>query len=172
MRLLINRVLQGAAFPAAAEAIPDKPAKIQWTLMFASLKIRGGCGMLQSRLFESCLLNKPPFICIQQLPLLPSFWRLQNLQLLHMKDFPAAAGLTVSCHFFSFIFRGFCNVKQLLFVLGNVQVGSCLCLAWQQTSQPSIPGAGFCNQLWFFDEIWGFWGHPSYIHSSVVNRAD
>lgn len=145
MRLLINLVLQGAAFPAAAEAIPDKRAKLSGLCCSPPWGSVGVCGMLQSRLFESCLPSKPPFICVQQLPLLPSFWRLQSLQLLLMKDFPDAAGLSVSCHSFSLIFRGFCSVKQLLFVLGNVQVGWCLCLAWQQTSWTSIPGAGFCN---------------------------
>lgn len=57
------------------------------------LRNKNRYGMLQPKLFESCILNKSPFICVQQLPLLPSFWRLQRLQLLHMKDFPAAAGL-------------------------------------------------------------------------------
>lgn len=64
--------------------------------------------------------------------------------------------MSISYHSCNLIFRGFCSVKQLLFALGNVQVGSCPRLAWQQTSQPSIPGAQFCNQLWFFNEIWGF----------------
>lgn len=38
----------------------------------------------------------------------------------------------------------------LLFALGNVQVGLCPYFAWQQTSQPSIRGAGFCSRVYFF----------------------
>lgn len=69
--------------------------------------------------------------------------------------------MSVSHHSFNLIFKGFCSVKQLLFALGNVQVSSCPCLLWQQTSQPSTPGAGFCIQLRIFKEIGGFWVTPA-----------
>lgn len=62
--LLIKLVLQGAAFPAAAEVIPDKPVKLRG-LDIASPGIWAGCGMLQPGIFESSLLNKSSFIYVQ-----------------------------------------------------------------------------------------------------------